>query len=275
LPAAHRPGHDGPHGSVSAATYPAVGLLHGRPRSLTTRPQGGDQPCCASARSQEPRPRPQELPLNPESSHIGEYQPQGSVGHARVRPARRRETLPGLLRHASPPLGQVPRQRERQATRRLAAAVLHRMRPDLEGTRLRTRPCPVAGARTPAGLPGQRPGHGARADHERVARREERIPPRLDRHLGTRDGHAPRPAGRSRTPQGPDQLRAAGAGPRRTAAHARARPEPRRGATQGRGRTHPPAAGPGRQGTSGLRVHRGQVRCASEPVRLRPRSRSR
>src|SRR5580765_180255 len=114
LPAAHRPGHDGPHGSVSAATYPAVGLLHGRPRSLTTRPQGGDQPCCASARSQEPRPRPQELPLNPESSHIGEYEPQGSVGRARVWPARRRETLPGLLRHASPPLRQVPRQRERQ-----------------------------------------------------------------------------------------------------------------------------------------------------------------
>lgn len=237
--------------------------------------RGGDQPCCASARSQEPRPRPRELPLNPESSHIGEYRPQGSVGRARVRPARRREILPGLLRPASPPLGQVPRQRERQATRRLAAAVLRGMRADLEGARLRTCPRPVAGARTAAGIREQRPSHGARAGHERVARREERIPPRLDRHLGTRDGHVLVPAARPRTPQGPDQLRPAGAGPRRTAAHARARPEPRRGAAHGRGRTRPPAAGPGRQGTSGLRVHRGRVRCTSESVWLRPRARSR
>src|SRR5215813_2351394 len=154
-------------------------------------------PCCASARSQEPRPRPRELPLNPESNHIREYRPQGTVGRARVRPARRRETLPGLPWHASPPLGQVPRQRERQATRRLAAAVLRGLRPDLEGARPRTRPRPVAGARPPAGIRDQRPGHGARADHERVARREERIPPRLDRHLGTRDGHTLLPARRT------------------------------------------------------------------------------
>jgi hypothetical protein len=102
------------------------------------------------------------------------------------------------------------------------------------------------------------PGRVLGPDGVVTPRREERIPPRLDRHLGTRDGHALLPAGRPFAPQGPDQLRPAGAGPRRTAAHARARPEPRRGATHGRGRTHPPAAGTGRPGTSGLRAHRGR-----------------
>ena len=256
MPGAHRPGHDGPHGSVSAATYRSRPVARSAPESDDPAPGAATAPCCASARSQEPRPRPRELPLNPESNHIHEYRPQGTLGRARVRPARRRETLHGLLRHASPSLGQVPRQRERQTTRRLAAAVLRSMRPDLEGARPRTRPRPVAGARTPAGIRDQRPGSGARACHERAARREEPIPPRLGRHLGTRDGHALLPAGRPRTPTGPGQLRAAGAGPRRTAAHARARPEPRRGATHGRGRTHPPAAATGRQGTSELRVHR-------------------
>jgi hypothetical protein len=171
-----------------------------------------------------------------------------------MRLARRREALHRLFQRASPPLGQVPRQRERQPTRRLAAAALRSMRQDLEGARARTRQRAGTGSRTPTGVRDQRPGRCPRANHERVARGEERIPPRLDRHLGTPDGHALLLAGRPRAPDCPDQLRAAGPGPRRTAAHARTRREPCRGATHGRGRTHPHAAGTGRQGTPGLRA---------------------
>jgi len=130
------------------------------------------------------------------------------------------------------------------------------MRPVLEGARARTRERAVPGARTPARVRDQRPGRCPRVNHERVSRREERIPPRLGRHLGTPDGHALLLAGRPRTRKGPCQLRAAGPGPRRTAAHAGTSREPRRGAAHGRGRTHPPAAGTGRQGTPGLRVRR-------------------